>query len=310
MTTPLRTSRPALGTLLLLVSLIALGAWGTGAARAASGPCLVDGSGPACEYWYGKAAFVADGDTLDVKIAGVGRRRIRLTGINAMEMTRYSKYPGRRRGACHALAATARLEELLRAGHRRVRLAAQHASSHAGHRLRRQVAVNVNGQWFDTGQVLLAEGHALWLPNGRERAWNSQYRVASETAAAQHLRLWDPAACGGPDPAASLSLRVNWDARGNDRRDPNGEWMLVGNSSPFAVSLAGWWVRDSALRRFTFPPGTALGPHGRVVVEVGRGLDRGPVFHWGLNGPAFENSGDGGYLFDPRGGLRAYEIYP
>jgi hypothetical protein len=30
----------------------------------------------------------------------------------------------------------------------------------------------------------------------------------------------------------------------------------------------------------------------------------------GLDRPAFENSGDGGYLFDRRGDLRAYDIYP
>jgi micrococcal nuclease len=306
----LRNSLPGA---LLILTLALLAAPAADPAHAAVGPCLADGGGPTCHLAYGKATFVADGDTIDVNIAGDGTsrpRRIRLTGINAMELRRYSKYPERRRGACHARAATARLEQLLRAGHRRVRLAAQHVNSHAGHRLRRQVSVKLSGAWVDTGQVLLREGHALWLPNGHERAWNGLYRVLSQQAAAERLRLWNPLACGGPARNASLSLHVRWDAKGNDRRRPNGEWLRVRNLSPFAVSLRGWWVRDSALRRYRFPAGASIGPHRSVLVHVGHGRRHGRHFYWGLDGPAFENSGDGGYLFARRGGLRAYDIYP
>jgi micrococcal nuclease len=315
LTSPARITRLVPSGLLLLVpvvlaALTALAALAPRTARAASGPCLADGTGPRCHYWYGRAKFVADGDTLDVRINGIGLRRIRLTGINAMEMTRYSKYANRRRGACHALAATARLEQLIRAGRRRVRLAAQHASSRAGHRLRRQVSVRIGNAWVDTGQVLLAEGHALWLPNGRERAWNRRYREASQQAARHHLHMFNPLACGGPARNAVLRLTVRWDAKGNDRRNPNGEWIRIRNRSSFAVSLARWWVRDSALRRFTFPRGTVLRPGQSLRVMVGRGRRHGRVFHWGLNRPAFENSGDGAYLFDPRGDIRAFEIYP
>src|SRR5919202_5841174 len=78
-------------------------------ARPASGPCLV-GSPVRCQFWYGRLKSVGDGDTIDVRIRGVGVRRIRFTGINAMELTRYSHTPSKRRGACHAKAAAARLD--------------------------------------------------------------------------------------------------------------------------------------------------------------------------------------------------------
>jgi endonuclease YncB( thermonuclease family) len=275
---------------------------------------------PRCTVWTGKVTFVADGDTVDVDVAGDGTRvprRVRLTGLNAMEMTRYSGYADRRRGACHAVEATARLERLLRRGRMRVRLAALDPASRAGSRLRRHLSVRIAGRWVDAGHVLLAEGHALWLPNGIEYAWNRDYRAQAERAAARRLRLYDPSACGpGPSAGAPLELELKFDAPGRDDRNPDGEWMRVRNRSAVAVPLAGWWLRDSALRRFAFPAGTVVAPGGQVTVRVGRGGGDDHDLHWGLPAPAFENPtadrrsmGDGAYLFDPEGDLRAGLIY-
>jgi hypothetical protein len=53
-----------------------------------------------------------------------------------------------------------------------------------------------------------------------------------------------------------------------------------------------------------------------VTVRVGRGQASGTEFHWGLDEAIFENLkndgrgvGDGGYLFDRDGDLRAFEMY-
>jgi micrococcal nuclease len=304
----------------LLLSLLAL-AFAPAPASAASGPCRADGNGPTCRYWTGKVVFVADGDTIDVAIAGDHTdvaRPIRITGLNAMELHRYSKYRSRRRGDCHGVPATNRLETLLRAGRMRVRLAAQHASSRSGHRLRRQVSTRIHGQWVDVAQVLLSEGHALWLSNGAEWAWNRDYHQASTAAAAAGLRLWNPRGCGaGPSDGADISMRINYDGDGNDFDNVNGEWARVTNASGVPVPLAGWWFRDSALRRFTFPAGAVVPARGTVTLRMGRGGNGGNEFHWGLGAPPFENPsydqrgiGDGGYLFDTRGNLRAWEVYP
>jgi hypothetical protein len=49
---------------------------------------------------------------------------------------------------------------------------------------------------------------------------------------------------------------------------------------------------------------------------VGRGINTATTLYWGLKRPAFENVrsdrgiGDGAYLFDPQGDLRAWMIYP
>jgi endonuclease YncB( thermonuclease family) len=289
-------------------------------ASASVGPCLPGGSpdGALCSFWTGKVTFVADGDTIDVDLAGDGTkraRRVRLTGFNAMELTRYSHTARLRRGECHGVAATARLEQLLRRARWRVRLAAQDPASTTGGRLRRQVSARLNGRWVDVGRTMLAEGHALWMPNGVEWAWNRRYADLSRQAAAAGLRLWNTQGCGaGPD--AAVSLTVNYDAPHNDRLNVNGEWVDIHNDSDHDVALGGWWFRDSALRRYTFPHGATV-PAGQTVrLEMGEGPNTGDTFHWGLSSPPFENpsydaraTGDGGYLFDPRGNLRAWEIY-
>jgi endonuclease YncB( thermonuclease family) len=306
------------GALVAVAVLLACAAAAPAPVAAATGPCVP--GGPTCHFWKGRVTFIADGDTINVKVRGDARafRNIRITGINAMELRRYSKYASRRRGDCHGVEATARLEHLLRAGHLRVRLAAQDVNAYSGHRWRREVSVRIHGRWVDVGRTLVAEGHALWMPHSVETAWNNDYRALSQAAAAAGHNLWNPRGCGnGPSPDAGLALKLNYDADGNDGQNVNGEWARIGNPSGAPVSLAGWWFRDSALRRYTFPAGASIPPRGSVTVRMGRGPNGGGEFHWGLTTPPFDNPsydrrgmGDGAYLFDPRGNLRASVIYP
>src|SRR3954468_24273689 len=110
----------------ILLAALVLAALVATPASARGGRCLGGKTGPRCHLWTGKVTRVNDGDTMHVDIAGDGRKRslsVRFINVQAMEQSVYSKHPERRRGECHALEATARLERLIRAGHRRVRLA-------------------------------------------------------------------------------------------------------------------------------------------------------------------------------------------
>ncbi len=292
------------------------------AASATTGQCLLRGSGPRCYVWTGKVTFVADGDTISVDIDGDGTRlsrRVRLTGLQAMEQTVYPSRAAQRRGECHAIEATGRLDQLLKAGRYNVRLLALDPASRSGSRLRRSVAVRTKGRWRDVGRTLLSEGHALWLPNSREYAWNRDYSVLAGRASRLQANLWDPDYCAaGPSEGAPLTMSVNWDADGNDNLDPNGEWVRIKNADPVnAVPLGGWWLRDSALRRYEFPDGATVPPGREITLYGGRGDENDTEFYWGLRFPAFENvtrderdMGDGAYLFDPEGDLRLSMTYP
>ncbi|MEU4692622.1 lamin tail domain-containing protein [Actinoplanes sp. NPDC023714] len=269
--------------------------------------------------WTGTVDWVADGDTLRVDVHGDGTsalKSIRLIGIQAMEQTVYSPKPAKRRGECHALAATVRVEQLVKAGGNKVRLTALKASSSSGERPLRSAAVKIGGKWQDIGLDLVGRGLALWLPFSGEWTWDQRYLAAAKAAAKAHRGLYDTDGCGA-GPAADVSLTVNPDPDGSDAEHLNGEAFFVENRGTSPVSVAGWWVRDSAYRRYTFAKGTTIPAGGTLTVHVGRGTNTATDKFWGLTQPIFTNVdpanhgyGDGGYLFDPQGDLRAWQIYP
>jgi endonuclease YncB( thermonuclease family) len=308
--------RPLLLVLLAGILLAALPA----AADAARGSCLAGVSGPGCEVWTAKVRSVNDGDTMDVDVLGDGTtatRRIRIAGIQAMEQTVYTAR--RRQGDCHAVEATERLERLVRRSKWKVRLAAQDPESMSQRRFVRTVAVRSGGRWRDAGGMLMREGLALWWPSWTEWASNASYSVRMQQAIAAQRGLFDPDGCGvGPSAPSPLKLWANWDADGDDSANPSGEWIKIRNLDPVnPVPLGDWYVRDAALRRYVFPPQAVVPPGGMITVDVGTDGDDATVFPWGQQAPVFSNvrddevaMGDGAYLFDPLGNVRATMAYP
>ncbi|WP_236718209.1 lamin tail domain-containing protein [Actinoplanes sp. TFC3] len=294
----------------LATAVIALVAALPAPASAATSACLPGGV-TRCQVWTGKVVRVSDGDTLMVDLAGDGTsepRSIRLIDAQAMELSVHSSIVAKRRGDCHALEATARLEQLVRAGGGVVRLTAQDASSSSLNRPLRAVQLRIGGVWRDAGLELVRQGFALWQPFAGEWAWNSAYRAGTRSAAHAGLNLFDTDACGsGPYQSEPISVTVDWKQ----------ELVHLTNGAAYPISLAGWWVRDSGLRRYTFPPRTMVHPGAIITVHVFAGTTTATDFFWGLDAPVFDNPtgdeqdrGDGGYLFDPQGDLRAWMIYP
>lgn len=259
----------------------------------------------------GKVIRVVDGDTVIARIDGK-THRIRITGLNAMELTDYR--PGHRKGQCHARQAARRLERLVL--DKSVRITARDAASESGQRLRRSLAVeDASGTWIDPAAVLVREGLALWLPNKVEYLPNSSYPVLAAQAAAEGRGLWNTDACGvGPSRNATLRVAVKWQGA---------ETVSIDNQGANPVSLADWRVRDSSYhgklaRGYTFPAGTVIPAGGTVVLHTGEGSNGGGHYYWGLNDKVrvFDNvtdaptlMADGAYLFDPQGDLRAAQQY-
>ena len=288
----------ALLAILLLVVLAAIPA----PARAEwTSACVPGTAAPLCHFWKGKLKWVDDGDTIDVKLANRKRYRstvrVRIAGIQAMEQYVYTSHPRERRGECQA---TARLEQLIKQGHGIVHLAAQdHTSLSGTRRLRRSVSVKLHGAWRDVGEILVAEGHALWLPSTVEWAWNTTFSTLSQQAATRGVNLWDSDVCGvGPSEGAALRVKVHPNAKGNDFDNVNGERVKIENLDPVnPAPLGGWWLRDSTLRRFYFPSWAQVPPGGSITVRVGVGTDTDYSFYWGLRTPLFENPNPLGKVF-------------
>jgi endonuclease YncB( thermonuclease family) len=298
------------------------------------------GAGPVVQY--GAVVYVADGDTIDVAIDGAGPdpdgdgrpgTRVRFLATQAMELHTYHRDLAKVTGECHAPEAARRLKQLLSAADgetgRRVRLSARDASSSNLGRSSRFVATKgTDGAWHDVGAVLVREGQVIPSYQQVEYTRNAEYRRLSEAAAAAGVGIWDTDHCGR-GPAASLSVSVRWDAPGNDKANVDGEYVRITNRGRSRVSLARWWVRDSGTRTrptkaesrrgYTFPAGAAIAAGRSVLLHVGRRPSPAKAGHYyyGLAAPIFENTtaaptylGDGSYLFDPQGDLRAWQQYP
>jgi micrococcal nuclease len=290
---------------------------------------------------YGTVTYVADGDTIDVAIDGTSSdpdhngepgTRIRFLGTQALELYTYHQDLNRVTGECHAVEAAKLLKSLLVSADgtgKRVRLTARDSSSTNLGRLARFVAVKgSDGAWHDVGEIMIRDGQAIPSYQKTEYTWNEKYRELSEAAAAQGVGIWDTDYCGR-GPVANLSVRVNWDAAGNDSTNVNGEYIKITNKGTAAVSLAHWWVRDSATRKsstvlaskrgYIFPSDAKVAAGASVYVHVGIAPAKPAAgrFYFGLRSPIFENVtgspsylGDGAYLFDPQGDLRGWQQYP
>jgi endonuclease YncB( thermonuclease family) len=288
-------------------------------ADAARGPCRPDGSGPTCQVWTGHATSVNDGDTIDVDIDGDHKKRsyhIRFIGIQAMELTVHANDPRKRRDECHGIEATSFVEKMLRQAHGRVRLTAQHPTTDHLGRLFRSVNVRIGGHWVDLGEREMAAGLTLWMHH--EPSIDRLYNELEQRAAQRGIGMFNTTKCGvGPSQNVPLKVWVMSDPFGGDGDNWNNEWVKIQNQSATSrISLAHWWMRDSMLRRYTFPAGTAIDPGQTITLHVGRGSRTAKDFYWGINASVWENSiagggvGDGAYLFDPKGDLRAWMIYP
>jgi len=312
----------------LLVGLVA-----APAASAAKVPCVVGQKAPKCKVWTAKVKFAADGDTFRPKIKqgkkwSKAKATVRMTGIQAPELSSYSRVGKGRRGNCMGVEAANELDKLIK--RRKIRLVAMKGGSttEGGRaRLRRTVQVKRGGRWIDPAMVLLQKGLALWFPNGSDEwAWNGVYARLAEQAAARGVGLWNPEACGrvGPSPDAQFRMKVKWDGEGTDSaKNANAEWVRIYNDGPTPAPLSGWTLRDSHLRGnkmqsgYRFPSNAVVPAGGSITVHVGHGSNGGGKFFWGLSEIIFDNAtadkkqiGDGAYLFDPHSELRAHLQYP
>ena len=314
----------------LLLALAAAALTGLGIAPAADAkraPCVPGTKKPKCKVWDAKVRRVDDGDSLKPQIR-VGKKwsdrtSVRMIGIQAPELSSYSHKFGRK-GNCMGVEAADLLDRLLP---RRFRLIALKGSSVAvgkRARLRRTLQYKKKGKWVDPAEELLSKGLGLWFGNGKEWPWNRRYSRLAQEAAAKGRGLWNPTACRRPGPSqdSPLSLKVKWDAEGQDQ--PGGEWVRIKNGDPENdVSLRGWSLRDSHLRGrklksgYIFPSNAVVPAGSSIKVVVGGGNNTGSTFYWGLTETIFENAsddkkqiGDGAYLFDPDLELRAHVQYP
>lgn len=283
-------------------------------AAADPGPSL---SGEETVRERGYVARVTDGDTF--RFAKAPRRRtkdytvVRLLGLQAPEVSRHRRAGGQ----CGGDAAQAELAAI--AEGKEVVLASETDTRRRGRILRTAHVRNADGTWTDLSAYMLERGLGQWFPKRRETAHNLQYRHLMEAAVARQENMWNPAFCGTRfEPGKPVRIWVQSDPSGNDRRNINGEYVAIHNPGTSTLKLSGWTVRDGALNWFRIPKRTSVSPGGIFTVHVGSGSNRPKAAYWGWRRPIFTNAtrvradymGDGAFLLDPQGNVRALFTYP
>lgn len=175
----------------------------------------------------------------------------------------------------------------------------------------------------DLAKTILKAGLGLPMPsNELTDQQNNGYRQKAANARRAERRIWDDNAChGGPVQTAQLTLRVRFDADGDDDKNLAGEWVEVINTGSISVNLRNWELRDSMWNRHLFTADLILDPLERVRVLGGSGslpasTELVKMRRWyNPEDPTndeemFLNRGDVVVLMDPDDDIRSFTEFP
>ena len=227
-----------------------------------------------------RVARVLDGDTV-VLASG---ERVRYLGINAPEA-----------GEPFAAEATARNGALVVG-----RTVTLETDAELRDQYGRLLAfVSVGGT--SVSATLIREGlaHVLVIPpNGK---YTEPLLALQREAQAARRGIWGPAGIRGP--FKIVSVRAN--PPGDERVDPNGEYVRIACVAGEPASLAGYTLQDRFGHRYRFPSLT-LHPGYTALLFSGEGTDlleaAGQArLYWRAGGPVWNNDGDEAVLRDPAG---------
>lgn len=275
------------GLILLIVMLAACGS-------EPSATTLVDGTsgqitttadrGEAPPGIAARVLEVFDGDSMRVLIDG-NEDELRLLGINAPEPEECFADEAR------IMLAAAADADIVIVGDERDQFGRIVAFAFAG-------ATNLN-QW------MLAEGGAIAMSMQHELL--PDFVAAEQDAVLRGVGLWAVGVCATT--SGAFIFEVEFDAPGRDEENPNGEFVVLGNSGAPA-DLTGWILRDeSSTHRFEFPPGTTIDDGGYLVVRSGCGTSTTEELYWCEQGAVWNNTGDTAILIDGSGAYVSHVRY-
>ena len=232
---------------------------------------------------------VSDGDSVRADSAE-GDLEIRLLGINAPEQDE-----------CFGSEAKTALETLLDGAE-----VTLHPWPGETDDFGRQLGFLVTNDVF-VNLALIETGHVVARAQS-DHGFDREFEDAETSASNRSAGLWAPDACGTPTDAELRIVEVFEDAPGDDRQNPNGEYVVIVNEGSAEVDLNGWAIRDESTRhRFSFPDMTA--PVGiEIVIRTGCGdnsfnTDPIEVFWCDPEPPVWNNGGDTAFLLDPNGAI-------
>lgn len=129
---------------------------------------------------------------------------------------------------------------------------------------------------------------------------------AQKDARSNCLGMWKNL-CSSKDNASASCIKIlsiKADAPGNDNQNKNGEWVEIGNTCSYSVSMSGWLLKDSsASNNYQFHEFT-MSAGGKVNLYSGCGKDSVEQLYWQCPEKKYavwNNSGDHAFLYNDKG---------
>ena len=130
--------------------------------------------------------------------------------------------------------------------------------------------------FLDSQEEAFREGRGIWF----ERAMNPALKIA----------------------------QIHADAKGDDRKNLNDEYIVFKNTGFAPLDLTGWNLADAANHTYLFP-NFILQPHRTVTIHTGIGKNTEDRLYWGSRKPVWNNDGDTIILKDADGNVVLVHTY-
>jgi micrococcal nuclease len=144
---------------------------------------------------------------------------------------------------------------------------------------------------------IIAQGFANAFTVPPNVRYEAELRRAEREAREAERGLW-----AGSLVALKI-MHIEADAPGDDRQNPNGEWIEIANQGHETVQLRGYTLKDEANHIYTFAD-FSLGAGASFRLFSGQGQNTATMLYWGLVGESvWNNEADAAFLRDEGGAL-------
>lgn len=224
-------------------------------------------------------AKVIDGDTVEL----ANGKRVRLIGIDSPEQGQY-----------YYNEAKDRLKELVEG--KNVILEYDVSNTDKNGRLLRYIFVDD----FFVDLELVKEGYANVYIVSPDIKYSSQLLEAENFAKESGLGIWKTSSL--PYSGCIEITNFHYDAKGEDNKNLNDEYVVFRNDCDFTVDFSSWTVKDKTFNMYTFAE-FELESDSKVTLRSGSGNDTKSEIFWSSKYAIWNNNGDTLYLRDKEGNL-------
>ena len=173
--------------------------------------------------------------------------------------------------------------------------------------------------------TILDKGESLYLYTGvgedttLKKYWNKNHSVLSNRADKVWLSTYDGQSVVAfewpcfidckDDLDGKITLRVQYDALGDDSLNPNGEWVTIENTSKSIINIQDYILKMNS-QSYHFSSSTNIESNGYIRLYVGSGTDTSTKRYWKKETGIFSNSGGEVSLVNMMGSLISKQKWP